>query len=568
MGSWEKTISAVLHLFWLDTIRRKIIVFSLLATLIPSFTMGWLSYTQSKRLLEAKTTEELRNVTANTAQELGLWLRERQYEAKVFSNSYEVTENVEKSVEPRERKEAIRRLKDYLRSVRGNFSVYEELLAVDRKLKVIASSAKKASRLRLPDDWLSRVKSSDGIVGQPYRDRGKDRGVIVVGAPIKASNGRLLGLLVAKLNFRSIERQLKASPVAETGKVYVVAAEGSVIASSGPLPLPFMETKLEPGIVQTLFNQEGMSLAYSDFEGERVVGTLTKLSPTDWGVIAEVPQATAFAETTDSRNLIVLIASGLLVGIALMAYFLGLSIVRPLDRLASGAATVAAGQLKVDLPVVGHGEVGALTRNFNDMVTRLRKGRDELAASNSALSDRNKELERLSITDGLTGLYNRKHLMETLVHESGRARRHNHSFCVMMLDIDHFKRYNDTFGHLAGDRLLTKVASILKECFRDVDYIARYGGEEFLVMLPESDPKQALQAGQRARCKVSEGTAKDKQLPESVTISVGLATFPDNGDTPVAMILSADAALYEAKRTGRNRLMIASGKPKIKTPVA
>ncbi len=568
MGSWEKTISAVLHLFWLDTIRRKIIVFSLLATLIPSFTMGWLSYTQSKRLLEAKTTEELRNVTANTAQELGLWLRERQYEAKVFSNSYEVTENVEKSLKSKERKEAIRRLKDYLRSVRGKFSVYEELLVVDRKLKVIASSAKKTSRLRLPDDWLSRVKSSDGIVGQPYRDRGKDRGVIMVGAPIKASNGRLLGLLVAKLNFWSIERQLKASPVAETGKVYVVVPEGSVIASSGPLPLPFMETKLEQGIVQTLFNQEGKSLGYSDFEGEWVLGTLTKVSPTDWGVIAEVPQATAFAETTNSRNLIVLIASGLLVGIALMAYFLGLSIVRPLDRLASGAATVAAGQLKVDLPVVGHGEVGALTRNFNDMVTRLRKGRDELAASNSALSDRNKELERLSITDGLTGLYNRKHLMETLVHESGRARRHNHSFCVMMLDIDHFKRYNDTFGHLAGDRLLTKVASILKECFRDVDYIARYGGEEFLVMLPESDPKQALQAGQRARCKVSEDTAKDKQLPESVTISVGLATFPDNGDTPVAMILSADAALYEAKRTGRNRLMIASGKPKIKTPVA
>ncbi len=87
-------------------------------------------------------------------------------------------------------------------------------------------------------------------------------------------------------------------------------------------------------------------------------------------------------------------------------------------------------------------------------------------------------------------------------------------------------------------------------------------------MLPESDPKHALQAGQRARCKVLEDTAKDRQLPESVTISIGLATFPDNGDTPVAMILSADAALYEAKRTGRNRLMIASGKPKIKTPVA
>src|SRR5207302_11191966 len=149
----------------------------------------------------------------------------------------------------------------------------------------------------------------------------------------------------------------------------------------------------------------------------------------------------------------------------------------PLNRLTGGAARVAGGDLAVDLPVVGGGELGYVTEVFNDMVARLR--------------DSHHELERLSITDDLTGLYNRRYVMEALANEVRRSRRLEHPFTLLMLDVDHFKEYNDAYRHLAGDAALARVAAILKESTRDVDCAARYGGEEVVLVLPETEAEGA-----------------------------------------------------------------------------
>ncbi len=136
-----------------------------------------------------------------------------------------------------------------------------------------------------------------------------------------------------------------------------------------------------------------------------------------------------------------------------------------------------------------------------------------------------------------------------------------------MLDIDYFKKFNDTYGHLAGDRLLAKAAVLFRAVVREIDYVARYGGEEFLVMLPESNIIQAWQAAERVRLKIALEAADGQQVRQPVTVSIGLAAFPEHGQTPTAMISSADAALYEAKRLGRNRVVaVATGKSKLEVP--
>jgi diguanylate cyclase (GGDEF)-like protein len=204
----------------------------------------------------------------------------------------------------------------------------------------------------------------------------------------------------------------------------------------------------------------------------------------------------------------------------------------------------------VDLPASRAGEVGELTRIFNEMVARLRQGQQEIADANSRLRAKNEDLERLSVTDGLTGLTNHRALMQRLHEEALRSRRNKHPFAVLMTDVDHFKQYNDEFGHPQGDIVLRQVARILQQSTRTVDCVARYGGEEFAVLLPETSIAGALEVAERIRAKV-----EVSEFPgRGVTLSIGVAEFPRHDDDPQGVIAVADAALYVAKRGGRNQV--------------
>jgi diguanylate cyclase (GGDEF)-like protein len=172
------------------------------------------------------------------------------------------------------------------------------------------------------------------------------------------------------------------------------------------------------------------------------------------------------------------------------------------------------------------------------------------------------ELERLSVTDGLTGLYNRRHLMGTLANEVQRSRRLRRTFSVLLGDVDHFKQYNDTHGHLAGDAALVKVAEILRQTTRGVDTVARYGGEEFVVMLIEAPLATALIVGERIRARVAAEPFPGGRL----SVSVGTAEYPTHGDTPEELIASADAAMYQAKSGGRDRVAAAGLGPSAAKP--
>jgi len=220
---------------------------------------------------------------------------------------------------------------------------------------------------------------------------------------------------------------------------------------------------------------------------------------------------------------------------------------------------VAAGDFTVDLPVVGRGEVGELTAVFNDMVFRLRRGREALNDAHETLKKKNEELEKLSITDSLTGLFNRRQLMEVLEIEGRRNLRHQRPFSVLMLDVDRFKKLNDTYGHLAGDEVLKKLAWILKQETRDVDHAARYGGEEFLIMLPDTNIDGASEVGERIRARIEREKYAFDGKEMKVTASIGIACCPVEGGAAEALIARADKALYKAKRGGRNRVVKADG---------
>jgi two-component system cell cycle response regulator len=170
---------------------------------------------------------------------------------------------------------------------------------------------------------------------------------------------------------------------------------------------------------------------------------------------------------------------------------------------------------------------------------------------NSRLFERVRDL---SIRDGVTDLYNHRHIMELVRGEFDLVARHHDAFSVLMIDIDHFKRVNDEHGHPAGDVVLREVAQVIEDCLRTIDDVGRYGGEEFVVLLPRTTHDEAMQTAERVRSEVAAHVFHPPGLTLQITVSIGVATAPSPmADTAAAASHEADKALYRAQSAGRNR---------------
>ncbi|MBN1153927.1 diguanylate cyclase [candidate division KSB1 bacterium] len=189
---------------------------------------------------------------------------------------------------------------------------------------------------------------------------------------------------------------------------------------------------------------------------------------------------------------------------------------------------------------------------------RIKHLHDELELKIKELEATQRKLYQLAITDGLTDLYNYRYFNEQLYRELTRAKRHNLSVSVIMLDIDFFKNFNDTHGHPAGDKVLKTIAKLLYTNIRKIDIAARYGGEEFAIVLVETNKESASIVANKIKKIVEDYPFlhQETQPNGKLTISAGVATFPDDTDDPDALIKIADNRLYKAKEQGRNRVVL------------
>ena len=178
----------------------------------------------------------------------------------------------------------------------------------------------------------------------------------------------------------------------------------------------------------------------------------------------------------------------------------------------------------------------------------------EVAANRLQLQRANSKLHIVSQTDGLTGLLNRKHWEEGLVHEFKRFQRYQHTCSLLMLDIDHFKRINDTYGHTAGDEVIRQTAAAIKGCVRDIDICGRYGGEEFAIILVDTNAAGAHVVAERLRKSIESNAIYYDEHVINYTISAGLYEITDTIDSPSKWVDGADRGLYCAKRAGRNQV--------------
>jgi diguanylate cyclase (GGDEF)-like protein len=539
---WEQLIARPLRAVRLDSVGTKLLVLAVLATLIPSL-VTLATYRPTQASPTATIAQQLRGASAATARDVAQWLSERLGELRAAASSRVLTENLARVRSGSEGGEALGRLRDYLGSVRERLTGYEALGVIDARGRVVTSSTGRTSGVQLAADRLSALRTGDAFVGDPYWDATLGKAGIMVAVPIRQADGRLLGAFIAKLNLRSVAEILQRFSPGDPGDIYLMTDQGRLVIRSRLSSAELMRTKFPKPTTQALFDQEGTPVLYKRADGQEVVGILQRVPQLRLAAVAEVPRTTVDPQVGRTGNAAGVILA-VVAGIGLMAVGLGLLIVRPLKRLTRAAAKVAAGDLAVELPAGGSGEIGYLTQVFSTMVARLREREGQ------------GELERLSVTDALTGLYNRRHLMGTLANEVQRSRRLRRTFSVLLADVDHFKSYNDTHGHLAGDAALVKTAEILRKMTRAVDSVARYGGEEFVVMLLETTIATAAIVAERIRARV----VAEEFGGGRMTVSIGAAEYPAHGDTPEELIAGADRAMYLAKGAGRDRVMIASGR--------
>lgn len=245
----------------------------------------------------------------------------------------------------------------------------------------------------------------------------------------------------------------------------------------------------------------------------------------------------------ESLRLAIIVAFGLGVGVAaLAAVMLSRSILKPLRLLEEGVEYWGEGDLSHRIELTTADEIEQLAIAFNSMAQKLEQSQTDL--------------RNLAILDGLTGVYNRREFNLQLKAELERSERYQHACSLIMMDIDYFKKLNDTHGHQGGDEALRVVAALLKREVRPTDRVARYGGEEFAIILPETTGEKALGVAERLRGTIAIAPISiSEDMIINVTVSMGVATFPTDATSEEKLLSLADQALYSAKKSGRNRVI-------------
>ena len=520
-------------------IRHKIVFLVLLSALLPAFIVGTVSYIVARGFLTEKVEGQLLARLAAAREEVEGAIGERVTDTEVFAHAFVVTRGLESragpTTEPTDRFSALEDQQRYLDEVGERYPLYSELQVLDRDGMVVARSPASATGLT--------VDGSEGAVAPAPSVRIERLGSVVVvevRRPVTSTTEEGLGTLVTVSRLDDLWRELHQRATDSDRRLLLTRSDGlRLFDSSGRAGEA--ASGQAPAVVDRSGSDAGGAGVFEHFDaqGRRFLTAFDRLPQHDLELALEADAKEAFAAVSGLRAVMLLISGGAALLVTALGALLAGNLTRPIDALIAGARVAAKGDLSSRIPVSSSDEIGELTVTFNSMIRSLRRSQERL--------------ELLSVTDELTGLYNRRYLTRAIEKELKLAKRSGRPFAVIMIDLDRFKAFNDERGHYEGDTFLQLAAGILESEFRPSDVVARYGGEEFVVLLPDAGKAQAGAIAERVRLRFAVRAQAAVDAPQ-VTISAGVAAHPEDGMTRTELMVNADMALYQAKRLGRNRV--------------
>jgi len=405
--------------------------------------------------------------------------------------------------------------------------------------------------------FRAAVASGKFSVGEYQTGRATVKQGINFGLPVLDAGKKVVGVVFAGLDHQRFTELANATPHLPGAVVTLFDRDGVAIAQYPASTARVGDTGSHPRLSQAAYTAKSGVLEATDANGVPRLYAFESVGENPDGsiplrVVVGINQRVIYAE---AHKAFIKSIGGLVVVTTLLLlggwYGAELLVLRNLRKLLDVARRVHAGDLTARTGLPGGREE----------ISRLGDAFDQMA---QALQDRDAELQKalresreLAITDPLTGLHNRRYLWELLGRELLKSRRNRTPVAAILADIDYFKRFNDSWGHEAGDLVLKRVADVIREHVRGSDIGCRYGGEELAVILPETTLEVAVERAERIR----RGIAAVRldyggRLLDAVTSSFGVAIFPQHAGDAEALLRAADEALYEAKKAGRNRVAV------------
>lgn len=542
----------------MKSIKSKIFVFALLATLIPSLTLGLLSFRQNDSSIRENLTRELRTLANHASSELISWINRNIHEAAPLTTSRIMIEALSNAANQQrdEKPQSHDMLNSYLRLVHARLDKFLELTVIDTQQEIIASSSDQSFLNKsLLDNLVSLDTSQQSFILPPVINEQFETVTVSIALPILSYENYILGQLVLTYDLQSIRSKMEDPIKSSRGEILMVNSRGELLLASHGTIDP--TARLSSDAYQALANNPGELLQFQDFSHHQVIGLAQKINVLPVIIIAERKYEEVYAERIEQRNFFVILVCASIFIVAAIAIYLGRSIVTPLQSLIDATNQIVKGNLDIPLTsVLRKDELGRLAQMFNHMTEKLRQNRAEILTANEELRMKNQLLEELCVTDSLTGLYNRSKLNQIITDELSRSHRNKRPFAILMIDVDYFKELNDSLGHIAGDEILATVSRTLTQSIRSIDFAARYGGDEFIVVLTETTAKEATITAERIRTQVSEIFCSVVNKSIHVTLSIGIAQSELKDTLPTDLITRADNALYEAKKAGRNQARV------------
>ena len=528
----------------IKTLRFQVLGIVIASVLIPSFLGGWFASNRINNILRNQVYNEIETRTQRLSEQLEDWFNSRSREVQAFTVSYLLKEdlkNLQENESKKEKEKSRRNIHSYLAYLLEDNDFFSGITILNIDGSPIINQP------------LENRQMLEGVQAVPYENQLIDYITTEDGNRLMLSQKMSLGedlapiVLTALMKIEHLQEKIvKLAPPESV--VYLLDYEGNIKAAN----IELEKTVTAPGGAVAILHKGVKRSIYKGLQGQDVIATSAEIEIPRWGVVLETSKEEALLPLVVFRRQVLFMALTLAGLFLVPALLLARTLVLPLEELSKVSRRIRAGKPGLQVKARIGGELGEFISTFNSMSLSLKDSLKEITA-------KNEELRLMSITDPLTGRHNRRYIEDYLARELELANRTGDPLSILMIDLDHFKEYNDTYGHIAGDVALKELGDILVQTVRKTDVVARYGGEEWIICLSHTDKEGGAMIAEKLRKAVEKNIFMLKGQDTRITVSIGVATAPEDGSDYVVIVEAADTAMYLAKASGRNQSKVFTG---------